>query len=676
MSYNIKEIKELLNKISSWFETNLTLFLSYIEDDNKLFKIFNEDLKLSKQWNIWYINSFDSQWTKKQIFNEDKKSAQPEEIVRQLYLIKLVEEYWYSKELIKCEVSVSFWREKKRADIVVYQNTSFATPWIIVEAKEPKQRNNIQQLKSYLNADWVPLWVWINGNDISIFLRPYPKDFEIMPDIPKYSEFEQVKDLEQPTKAIRDIILSRKWKYKDLVEYNETQNFNLKTIIQDLEELVLANSGVDSFNEIFKLIYAKLYDEFSAEIKWNWELKFKSYVSAKVTHTEINKLFDEAKKEWKDIFEIQDVIKLKPEHLNICIPKLQKIKLYWNNLRIIDEAFEYLVPEASKSKKWQYFTPRIIIDTCIKILNPTNEEYVLDPSCWSAGFLVHNMQYVWWKYNLNTYRQKSHYAWKYLYWIDFDEKSTKISKAIMLIAWDWKTHVFNENTLDYKKWSSRAKVWLESENLISGRENRDLNFDIILSNPPFAWDIKEEELIKQYRDLLWDKADKKKVDRHILFIQRIIDMLKLWGRTAIVLPQWVFNNTNDKYIREFILDKCRILWVIGLHWNSFKPHTWTKTSVFFLKKWENEEQKQKYQNSDYEIFMWVNKIPVKNNSWDYIFLKDEENNWDILTQKDNFPYKKWDQIYKTDLLDIADAFIDFWKKKLSEWDDMFNFLSK
>jgi type I restriction enzyme M protein len=675
MSYTIEQIKELLNKITPWFETNLTLFKSYIESNTKLSKIFNEDLKLSKEWNIWYINSFDSEWTKKQILNEDKNKWQPEEIVRQLYLIKLVEEYWYSKELIKCEVSVSFWREKKRADIVIYQNTDLATPWIIVEAKEPKQRNNIQQLKSYLNADWVPIGVWINGNDISIFLRPYPKDFEIMPDIPKFNEFEQVKYLDQPTKWIRDIILSRKWKYDDLVEYNKTQNFNLKTIIQDLEELVLANSWVDSFNEIFKLIYAKLYDEFEAENTWNWELKFKSYVSAKVTYKEINNLFLWAKNEWKDIFDIQEEIKLKPEHLDICIPKLEKIKLYWNNLRIIDEAFEYLVPEASKSKKWQYFTPRIIIDTCIKILNPTNEEYVLDPSCWSAGFLVHNMQYVWWKYNLKTYRQKSHYAWKYLYWIDFDEKSAKISKAIMLIAWDGKTHIFNENTLDYKKWSDKAIVWLKDEELIKWRENRDLNFDIILSNPPFAWDIWEKELITQYRDLLWDKADKKSVDRHILFIQRILDMLKPGWRTAIILPQWVFNNTNDKYIREYILDKARILWVVWLHWNSFKPHTWTKTSIFFLKKWDSEEQRQQYQNDDYEIFMWVNKVSAKDNSWNYIFLKDD-NWWDKLTEKDNFPYKKWDLVYKTDLLDIADAFINFWKDKLSNWDEMFNFLNK
>ena len=89
---------------------------------------------------------------------------------------------------------------------------------------------------------------------------------------------------------------------------------------------------------------------------------------------------------------------------------MHDIKLFNSNLQVIDEAFEYLVPEASKSKKGQYFTPRVIIDACVKMLNPSNEEYILDPSCGSAGFLVHAMQYVWEKYNLTTYRQKSHYA--------------------------------------------------------------------------------------------------------------------------------------------------------------------------------------------------------------------------------------------------------------------------
>ncbi len=674
MTYQITQIKEILNRIVPWFETNLALFRSYIDSDDDLLDIFNNKLNLVKEWDKWFINSYDSEASKKQILDEKNGKSQPEEIVRQFYLIKLDQDYWYTKDIMRTEVHVNFWREKKRADIVVYQNTELTTPWMIIEAKEPNQRNNLQQLKSYLNAEGSPIWVGINGKDINIFLRPYPKDFEVLPDIPKFTEFQQVKDLDQPTKAIRDIILSRKWRYENLKEYNEKNSFNLKSIIQTIEELVLAHSGVDSFDEVFKLIYAKLYDEFQAENAGNGELKFKSYISSEVTYKEIGKLFEEAKSERKDIFDTQDIIKLKPEHLSICVPELEKIQLYWNNLRIIDEAFEFLVPEASKSKKWQYFTPRIIIDTCVKALNPNNKEYVLDPSCGSAWFLVHTMQYVWEKYKLITYRQKSSYAGKYLYGIDFDEKSSKISKAIMLIAWDGKTNIFNENTLDYKRWDKKVKVWLEGESLIISDDNKELNFDIILSNPPFAWAIKEKDLLWQYRDILWDKAEKESVERHILFIQRILNMLKPWGRTAIVLPQWVFNNTNDKYIREFILDKARILGVIGLHGNSFKPHTGTKTSIFFLRKRESEEQKQQYTSSDYDIFMAVNKMPIKDNSGNYIFAKDDS--WlEIMAEEDKFPYKKWDVVYKTDLLDIADAFVDFGKKKLAEWDEMFNFLN-
>jgi hypothetical protein len=57
---------------------------------------------------------------------------------------------------------------------------------------------------------------------------------------------------------------------KDVLEASKTllqlkKDFNFKKIIQDLEELVLADSGKDEFNEIFKLIFAKIWDEKEAQ---------------------------------------------------------------------------------------------------------------------------------------------------------------------------------------------------------------------------------------------------------------------------------------------------------------------------------------------------------------------------------------------------------------------------
>jgi len=66
-------------------------------------------------------------------------------------------------------------------------------------------------------------------------------------------------------------------------------------------------------------------------------------------------------------------------------------------------------------------------------------------------------------------------------------------------------------------------------------------------------------------------------------------MLKPGGRAAIVLPQGKFNNSSLAFIREWILKKARLLAVVGLHANTFKPHTGTKTSVLFVQKYTAEE---------------------------------------------------------------------------------------
>jgi len=348
---------------------------------------------------------------------------------------------------------------------------------------------------------------------------------------------------------------------------------------------------------------------------------------------------------------------------------MQEVKLFGADLRIIDEAFEYLVPEVSKSKKGQYFTPRVIIDTVVKMLNPHRREYIIDPACGSAGFLVHAMQYVWNKYNIKDERLKAAYAGKYLWGIDFEEKATKISRAIMLIAGDGRFHIYKENSLEFIRWNEKFKAALMDEDLVRDEKFRELNFHILMTNPPFAGDIKEGWLKALYKIV---PESKKKfdsaIDRHILFIERALDMIKPGGRLAIVLPQGVFNNTNDRYIREFVMKKARILAVIGLHGNSFKPHTGTKTSLLFLRKWKEEELDEggNPKINDYPIFFAVSKIPFKDNSGNYIFVKDENENL-IFDEKGN-------PIYQTDLFDIADAFIKWGKKRLEEGDEAFDFL--
>ena len=157
---------------------------------------------------------------------------------------------------------------------------------------------------------------------------------------------------------------------------------------------------------------------------------------------------------------------------------------------------------------------------------------------------------------------------------------------------------------------------------------KEFNFDILMANPPFAGDIKEPRIIHKY-DLGYNDKNKpkSKVGRDILFIERNLNFLKPGGRMAIVLPQGRFNNTSDKNIREYISEKARILAVVGLNGNTFKPHTGTKTSVLFVQKWNNDSRVGPLcpKKEDYPIFFAVSEKSGKDNSGEYVFVKNGNN---------------------------------------------------
>jgi type I restriction enzyme M protein len=97
----------------------------------------------------------------------------PEEVVRQLYLEILLNDYQYPADRIELEYAVTFGREKKRADIVIFDCDNTTAPYIIVKMKKPKLKDGKEQLKSYCNATGAPIGVWTNGDSISFYHRPH-----------------------------------------------------------------------------------------------------------------------------------------------------------------------------------------------------------------------------------------------------------------------------------------------------------------------------------------------------------------------------------------------------------------------------------------------------------------------------------------------------------------------
>ncbi|CRI66574.1 conserved hypothetical protein [Thiocapsa sp. KS1] len=537
-----------------------------------------------------------------QVYVEGGKSA-PEEIVRQLWVYKLVHQYGYSADQIDLEKSVQFGTEigTKAADIIVYTDATKTTPKIIIECKRPKRKDGIEQLKSYMNAKGAPVAVWSNGADNIILYRPYPAQFDdTLFDLPKRGQ--EPKDVLEAKKTLLQL----------------KKDFNFKKILQDLEELVLADSGKDEFNEIFKLIFAKIWDEKEAlEKRKDKVVEFRKALDPEITYDRINSLFHKACDEWPGIFKSGEDIDLAKRHLQVCVGPIEGVRLMGSNLRIMDDAFEYLLPTEAKKKKGQFFTPRHVVEMCVRMLNPKRDEYVMDPACGSGGFLLHAMD---WCYpaadNDQRELRKHRYASKYLWGIDFEQRAAKTSRALMLIAGDGHTNIFGPDvsSLDPRTWYETGSGSALMQGLRRARltakpipENEpltdedkaweyfdELKFDVILANPPFAGEMKDRKMLARYelaRPALKRAGDDKqpKEERDVLFIERILKMLKPGGRAAIVLPQGKFNNSSLAFIREWILKKARLLAVVGLHPNTFKPHTGTKTSVLFVQKYTQDQ---------------------------------------------------------------------------------------
>ena len=701
--------------------TQPDIIQSILKDSNYHLGLFTDDEIASLREKIFTKTTSGKETAFVTCVVRDKKiQLKPEEIVRQLYAARLIKEYGYTKKRVAFEYPVNFGREKKSADVVIFDKDRPDAAYVIVEIKKPKLKDGKNQLRSYCNATGAPIGVWTNGEQISHYHRKDPNYFEDVTDIPK------------STQSLKDI-LSERFTLKDLITKDKLANErkSLKAIILEMEDEVLANAGVDVFEEVFKLIFTKLYDEFLSqpdkeilnyymrqvtkttvhEKPKKYKTKTPSYLDGSdyealkkavsgvgddgfrvmefrntgQTDTElknkIQELFNKAKGQWPGVFPEEARFELSDSHLAVCVSSLQDVKLFNSNLLIVDEAFEYLVNKSAKGEKGQYFTPRHVIDMCVQMLNPKPGEYMIDTASGSCGFPVHTIfKLTGHLFSNSAIDAEEKENVLRVFGIDFDEKTVRVARTLNLIAGDGETNVLHLNALDFGRWSDKTendKKWINTygrgferlEKLRNEKdENKQFNFDILMANPPFAGDIKESRLLHQY-DLGFKSNGKaqSKVGRDILFIERNLDFLKPGGRMAIVLPQGRFNNTSDKYIRNFIAERARILAVVGLHNNTFKPHTGTKTSVLFVQKWDDELCPNV---EEYPIFFAVSQKGGKDNSGDYVYLKND-NGQDKLDKNGHLIVDHDLHNHTGELPDgIAEAFIKFAKtENLSFWDD-------
>lgn len=289
----------------------------------------------------------------------------------------------------------------------------------------------------------------------------------------------------------------------------------------------------------------------------------------------------------------------------------------------------------------------------VEMLDPQENQRVLDPACGSGGFLVMVLDHVRKKiarrlypnldspfieekYNTIEVNQLvKNYAEQYLFGFDFDPDLKKSARMNMVMAGDGHANVFHINSLAYPKGDNRYELEQVEKSIkksIAQSDDKKFpfeyddargKFDLIFTNPPFGAKIpiNDKDILNMY-DLGKGSSSE---PPEILFIEASYNYLKPGGKMAIVLPDGILGNANTKDVREWILDKFRILASIDLVVEAFLPQVGVQASLLFLqKKTESERQLAKAKEEDYNVFMAIAEKLGKDRRGNPIYIRDQD----------------------------------------------------
>jgi len=496
-------------------------------------------------------------------------------------------------------------------------------------------------------------------------------------------------------------------------------NDSLIKVFKRSHDYIYGNEGrkKDAFWQLLNLIFCKLYDEkrrfICAENGESYRRKF--WVGVKEQNTEegrkavanrIKGLFEELKTDsvFSEVFDGNEAIGLTDKGLAFIAGELAKYSFLDASVDVKGMAYETIVSNTLKQEAGQFFTPRNIVKAMVEMLNPSESDRVLDPACGSGGFLVMVLDHVRKQIAQELYpdlegpllaekfnsfevnERVKQYAERSIFGFDFDPDLKKAARMNMVMAGDGHANIFHVNSLAYPNWehpeeiekintsiNESLKVMKDIENAYDtdAREK----FDMIFTNPPFGAKVKvDKETVYRPDGTLNYQLGAYSDAPEVLFIEACYNFLKPGGKMAIVLPDGILGNPNTLPVREWILDKYKILASVDLAVEAFLPQVGVQASLLFLqKKTEVERQLAQDSTEDYDVFMAIAEKLGKDRRGNPIYLRDDDGAemlFDVETKYLNYKKdgskevkarKEKVKLLDDDLPKITEAYLNFLK---------------
>lgn len=421
-------------------------------------------------------------------------------------------------------------------------------------------------------------------------------------------------------------------RYRSLDKTATKDTFNaLQRVLHD----VIWGGGGTHSNEVFvyitKLILCKIFDEKEAQPGAEYQFqRLGDEVEPEAASDlldRMNALYSEAEETYLALpratrgpaFEPGRIL---PEKIAYVVGRLEGISVTENNHTgdILGEFFEQIVANDFTQTKGQFFTPVILVRFMLEMADVVGRAdaairrgrddqgrpvlpYVMDSSCGSGTFLIEYMKRVTGAVGTSevlrslaanrkdfhrawfSQHAKNHWAREFLFGIENNYDLGLAAKVNMVLHGDGSMNTWIKSAL----LPFRA-YWVERRNNILGtaiathdhpyQGPRNEQFDLIVSNPPFSIKMSEDEkdAVGQTFVETGSAASEK------LFVERWYQLLKEEGIFCCVLPEAVLDTFSNGKIRLFLFQHFRILAVVSLPYNAFRPFTSTKTCIVLAEK--------------------------------------------------------------------------------------------
>ena len=476
----------------------------------------------------------------------------------------------------------------KRPDYVLYSKES-DKPLIVIEAKKKGSRTDtaLEQGISYARAIEAPLVFATDG----VFCRA----FHTGANRPPILNGEEVDEFIREALALRYLTSYEVNTVSPKVQYDRKELIRIFDEANNMLRGEGLRAGIERFGEFANILFLKLISE-SEQIKKENGCKTKfdracswdcikqipptariEYIN-KTVYEKLNKLYG------TDIFtalQLRD-----PSILSDIMGKLDPLMLTDVDSDVKGDAFEYFLKASTSTKNdlGEYFTPRHIVKTMVRLVNPQIGEKIYDPFCGTGGFLIESFRYIYSNMartnaNLTLLREHTVYG-------NEITNTARITKMNMILAGDGHSNIKMKDSLANPE--DGTKTYYDEKG-----NNHHCGFDIVLANMPYSQQTKHGNLY----DLPSTNGDSICV-QHCM---KAINSASSNGRMALVVPEGFLFRKDLTKTREYLLNRCQLESIISLPQGVFLPYTGVKTNIIYATK-VNQKVKPSEGRKDFWYF--------------------------------------------------------------------------